>query len=613
MKKLINTIRDNYKWTIIVLIAGVFLGWLFFHSSRDSQGTGQVIQTLHEGHDHEEETPTVWTCSMHPQIRKDEPGKCPICAMDLVPLAEVASGGDDLDPDEISMTESAARLADIQTVKVRRGTPVKEVFLQGKVQADERRIAELTARIGGRIEYLYINFTGKNVRKGQKLARVYSPELVTAQRELLETMSYKDSRPSLYNAARGKLKLWDLTDDQIDAIEMKGEPQLYFEILSPISGTVMKRHVALGDYVKEGSPMFEVIDMTYVWIMLDAYESDLPWIKIGDPVTYRVKSLPEEFFQGEVVHIDPFIDPATRVVRVRIHQKNPGLELKPEMFVSGIIESTIAEASEKLLIPKSSILWTGKRSVVYVKVPGRDQPTFLYREIELGPESGNFYLVNSGLEEGEEIAINGVFRIDAAAQLAGKPSMMNPEGRIFSGGHDHGAMENGGVTTDHSKHADMDMENETMEVPQIFQDQLTGLYMVYLEMKNGFVASDYEAVAKHAAGVQKALVNVNMQLLKGDAHIQWMDQQSELNNSLQKIVNSEDIEIQRAGFREFNQAWYKSIKSFGLKDVTVYYQYCPMAFDDQGAYWFSNEKEIANPYFGDMMLRCGETRKTFDF
>ena len=238
MKKFINNIKNNYKWVLIILFAGVFLGWLLFHPPGSSTGPEQVELTGHEDHDHDKESATMWTCSMHPQIKQDKPGKCPICAMDLVPLSNMQSEQGESDPDEIRMTESAARLADIQTLMVHKGNPVKEILLQGKVQADERRIAELTTRFGGRIEKLSVSFTGENVLKGQKLVTIYSPELVTAQQELLEAVAYKESRPSLYKAARGKLRLWDLTEDQINAIEEKGEPQMNFEILSPISGTV---------------------------------------------------------------------------------------------------------------------------------------------------------------------------------------------------------------------------------------------------------------------------------------------------------------------------------------------------------------------------------------
>jgi Cu(I)/Ag(I) efflux system membrane fusion protein len=612
MKNILNTIKDNYKWVIIVLIVGIFLGWLFFHSSGENSITTNQEQTGHEGHEQGEEVTTMWTCSMHPQIRQDKPGKCPICAMDLVPLSDMQSDQENVDPDEIQMTESAANLADVQTLFVEKGVPNKELFLQGKVQADERRISELTARFGGRIEKLFVSFTGENVTKGEKLATIYSPGLVTAQRELLEAVGYKDTRPALYTAARGKLRLWDLTEEQINAIEEKGESQLYFDILSPISGTVMKRQIALGDYVKEGSSLFEITDLTRVWIMFDAYESDLPWIKTGDKVKYNLQSLPGKSFEGKVIYIDPFINPGTRVAKVRVEQKNPGLTLKPEMFVNGTIESITAGATNEILIPKSSILWTGKRAVVYVKVQDRDQPSFLYREIELGPESGKFYVVSSGLAEGEEIAVNGVFKIDAASQLAGKPSMMNPEGGKVSLGHDHGAM-TADTEEDHSEHQVMEESNKKVDIEPKFKEQLQGVYDTYILMKDAFVASDASQVSKQAQNLKSLLQGVDMGLLEGDAHMEWMSQIDKLDVEIDKISNSNDIDSQRLSFAGFNDIFYSSLKTFGLHHGTVYYQYCPMARGDKGAYWFSNIKEIENPYFGEAMLSCGETRETMEF
>jgi Cu(I)/Ag(I) efflux system membrane fusion protein len=609
MKNIIQSIRNHYQWAGIVLVAGIFLGWLFFHPSRP--GPESANQEL-LGHDHAEEQTTIWTCSMHPQIRQDKPGKCPICGMDLIPLSNLQSDQEDVHPDEIQMTESAAKLADIQTVIVKKGVPNKELFLQGKVQADERNIAELTARFGGRIEKLYVSFTGENVSKGDQLATIYSPELVTAQRELLEAMAYRDTRPALYQAARGKLLLWDLTEEQILAIEENGEPQLYFDVLSPISGTVTKRHVALGDYVKEGSELFEVIDLSRVWIMFDAYESDLPWIGIGDRVSYTVQSLPGTSFEGKVNYIDPFIHPTTRVAKVRVNKNNPGLSLKPEMFVNGSVESRIAEDGNEILIPKSSILWTGKRAVVYVKVPDREQPSFKYREIDLGPESGNFYVVSSGLAEGEEIAVNGVFRIDAAAQLAGKPSMMNPGGGKVSLGHDHGSMTKGSGD-EHAGHQEMEMGGPVAENNDEFREQLQVVYDRYIGLKDALVASDVVKASEQARRLGSALDEVDMELLDGEAHMKWMRQLEILNREAGKIAGSQVLDEQRLAFAAFNDAFYESLKTFGLHQGTVYYQYCPMARGDKGAYWFSNIKEIKNPYFGEMMLSCGETRETLEF
>ena len=603
MKNIFQNIKDNLKLVIGVLVIGFFLGWLFFHqgSSHSSSSNGQEL-TGHEGHDHESEDPTTWTCSMHPQIKQDKPGQCPICAMDLIPLTTMQSSGDDIDPSEIVLSEAASKLAGIQTIVVSKGTPQKSVYLQGKVQADERNIAELTSRYGGRIEKLFVNYTGQLVKKGDKLATIYSPDLVSAQKELLEAISFKESRPSFYSAARSKLKLWNLSDNQINKIEEDGEPKLYFDVLSPISGTVMMRHVSLGDYVKEGSALFQVTDLSRVWVMFDAYESDIPWIRKGDHVEMILQSLPGTTYEGKVTFIDPFINPSTRVAKVRIELPNRDQNLKPEMFANGVLQSKIAESSDQLLIPKSSILWTGKRAVVYVKVPERESPSFLHREITLGPEAGDFYIVSDGLVEGETVAVNGIFKIDAAAQLEGKPSMMNPGGGKISTGHNHGGEEVIEANSGELLLSDITVAKE-------FKDQLTMVYISYLEMKDAFVDSDAKKASDESYKVSKVLEVVDMSLLEGESHMEWMRQLESLKDALTSIQEASDIAKQREIFSTLNETFYKSLKAFGLSSITSYYQYCPMALDNTGAYWFSDSEEIFNPYFGDEMLKCGEVKE----
>ena len=194
MKKIIENIKRNYRLVIVVLVIGGLLGFLFGSSPSNSQNKTSSNQNNIES-EHQ-----IWTCSMHPQIRMDKPGKCPICGMDLIPLQETSGSEAAVSPDEIQMTEEAVKIADIQTIVVQKAYPEKEVYLLGKVKPDERNISELTARFGGRIEKLYVNFTGQNVSKGEKLATIYSPAMVTAQKELLETQAYKQSNPDFYRS-----------------------------------------------------------------------------------------------------------------------------------------------------------------------------------------------------------------------------------------------------------------------------------------------------------------------------------------------------------------------------------------------------------------------------
>lgn len=631
MKNIIKKIKQNYKLVLGVLVAGLLTGYIIgkpaSHKRLDTSDPNIQITQPARLSQSDRSTSDLWTCSMHPQIRLDHPGQCPICGMELIPLKDNAVKEPGISADEIQMTEAALKLADVQTIIVKKAHPDKEVYLLGKVKPDERKIAELTARFGGRIEKLWVNFTGQNVNKGEKLATIYSPSLVTAQKELLEAIGYKVSNPDLYRAARNKLKLWDLTDQQIDNIETSGEAQSYFDILSPISGTVTRRNVSLGDYVKEGNALFQVIDLSNVWLMLEAYESDLPWIKLGDRVDFTVRSVPGRKFYGRIGFVDPTIDPMTRIARVRVDVQNPGLVLKPEQFADAVVTSSVAGSKKDLIIPKTAVLWTGKRAVVYVKVKDREQPTYRYREIVLGPAAGEYYVVSNGLKEDEEIAVNGVFKIDAAAQLAGKPSMMNPAGGVSSGGHHHAGMnmsandmaspqehDNPLVrnvsfnTTDKTEKK----QSKTGINPE-FSKQLTKVYKDYLPMKDAFTKSGPQKVALDAAKIASDLDEVKMELLEGQNHIDWMKQLKILKENLKVMIDNPDIDSQRHAFANFNTAFYKSIKQFGLSNVILYYQYCPMTENGNGAYWLSDTKEIRNPYFGDEMPGCGETKETLEF
>ncbi len=400
----------------ITLVAGILLGWIFFHSSPAKE----------EKHDHAAETAKseIWTCSMHPQIRMDKPGKCPICAMDLILLNQ--SGGANVDATAVHLTKEAVQLANVQTSVVTRQKPVKEVRLFGKVQTDERLLQSQVAYIPGRIEKLLVNFTGETVRKGQTLAIIYSPELVTAQQELLETAKSKQGHPEIYEAAKEKLRQWKLTESQISAIENSGKVQSNMEVKSTANGIVTARRVNTGDYINQGTVLYEVSDLSKVWVLFDAYESDLPFLKKGDRLDFTLQAIPGKSLSGQIIFIDPTIDPVNRVAKVRVEIGNPGGMLKPEMFATGVVKSDLTKYKEMLVIPRSAVLWTGKRSVVYVKQPG-DEPIFKIREIALGPLLGNSYVVPEGLSDGEEIVTEGAFSVDAAAQLEGKPSMMNPE------------------------------------------------------------------------------------------------------------------------------------------------------------------------------------------
>jgi Cu(I)/Ag(I) efflux system membrane fusion protein len=371
--------------------------------------------------------PKLWTCAMHPQIKLDKPGKCPLCGMTLIPLkpADESHEATAADSSAVSLTPEAMALARVETTRVGRQRAVKRIRLYGTVQVDERLSRSQTSHFAGRIERLEVDFTGQSVRQGQTIATIYSPELLTAQQELLEAVRLRAGNPALLPAAREKLRLWKLSDRQIDELERSGDTSPYIDVRANTDGIVTRKMVNQGDYVQRGGVLFSVASLEHVWLLFSAYEADLPFLAVGDRVEYTLQALPGRVFQGSIAFIDPMADAATRTVSVRVEADNPRGELKPGMYANATALAPLKDGAERLVVPKSALLWTGKRAVVYVRRPKTKVPTFEMREVEIGPSLGDAYVVLSGITEGEEVVTQGTFVVDASAQLEGKRSMMD--------------------------------------------------------------------------------------------------------------------------------------------------------------------------------------------
>lgn len=570
------------------LLVGVLIGWLFFADGK------KATHSDSDASEHAESQ--IWTCTMHPQIRMTEPGDCPICGMELVPLR---TGSSSEDPSTLSMSPSAMSLANVQTSVVEKQKPVKEIRMNGKVKADETRVFSQASHIQGRIERLMVNFTGESIRKGQIVAYVYSPELATGQEELFEAYKIKESQPELYRASREKLKNWKLTESQIDKILSSGQIQETFPVLSDVSGVVINKRVNTGDYVQKGQSLFEVANLSRVWVLFDVYENDIQWMKSGDEVEFTVQSLPGKILKSRISFIDPVIDPARRVASVRIEISNAGEHLKPDMFATGIVKTPLSSQKEALIVPKSSVLWTGKRSVVYVKESGAGA-NLKMREVTLGPALGDGYLIKEGLSEGEEVVTNGTFSIDAAAQLAGKPSMMNPEGGAISTGHNHGGMSSNNPAS--ANHSIVTNKKITTALQPLFND--------YLLLKDALVADDNVKAKKIASGLSANLKKVSMGLFKGPAHEVWMEHSAKSEKSLVNIKKAESIADIRVQFKELSEQFIFLAKTFGPFEKPLFIQHCPMANNNKGADWISKDEKIQNPYYGEDMIGCGEVTKT---
>ena len=437
-----------------------------------------------------------WTCSMHPQIKLPQSGKCPICFMDLVPVYE--STKEEGEGARLVLSKRARELAEIETSPVEFRPLGVTVRMVGKIEYDEMKLAYVSAWVAGRIDRLFVNYTGMRVNKGDHLVSLYSPDLRTAQEEYLGAFkrwqSAKEggnadavsSAQGIRDAIRKKLELLGVLSSQIEELEKSGKTDDHTTIYAPIGGTVISKEAFEGKYVQSGEQLLTIADLGTVWAMLDAYEIDLGWLRYGQTVEFETDAYPGETFRGRIAFIQPFLNEMTRTVKVRVNVPNPGERLKPGMFVRAKLDVTLTEsgtvkepdlagkwmcpmhpeivkdssgtcdicgmdlveastlgfakqeipAKKVLSIPVTAPLLTGTRAVVYVEEDRGGEKSYIGREVELGPRAGDYYIVLSGLSEGERVVTRGNFKIDAALQIQAKPSMMNPEGGAPA--HSHG-------------------------------------------------------------------------------------------------------------------------------------------------------------------------------
>ncbi len=631
IKGLIPTGTSGVVGLIIIAIVAFSLG-SFFTGGSSSPGEEADLNNHSEAASSE---PTIWTCSMHPQIKLPKPGKCPICGMDLIPLE--SGGAGELGPREIKLSETARQIARIETTPVRRSTAEAEIRMVGKLDYNETKVSYITAWYPGRIDKLFVNFTGTTVKKGEQMAYIYSPEMIAAQEELLQAKKavktitdgssiLKSTAQATLAAARDKLRLYGLSDDQINEIESLREIPDHISILAPAGGVVVDKHVNEGMYVQTGMRLYTIADLSELWAFFDAYESDLPWIKLNQDVKFTSLSFPGEIFRAKIDFIDPILDPKTRTVKVRAVVDNSDGRLKPDMFISGVLKSRLNLSGKvaagnsyesPLLIPVTAPLITGTRAVVYVEKQNDDEGSiFEGREITLGPRAGNFYIVKSGLEEGDMVVTNGAFKIDAELQIQAKPSMMLPESGITPAGHDHGQQQReAGENSDKKNYTDGTAEyqfgaSSRIDSCEEVQKALIPVYDAYFAVQMALADDDLDRSKEAFKRLSNSAKNVDMSLFKDDAHVRWMKIYNELINLSEEGSGSKDLENARKIFYSLSQAAIELHDTFGhASDQDFFLTYCPMANNNKGAYWLQTVDTVYNSFYGQTMLRCGEIKQ----
>jgi Cu(I)/Ag(I) efflux system membrane fusion protein len=624
-------------WRLVAVVAVVALAAFF------------VGRAFRGGHDHSPNTqnlepkttsqkPEVWSCPMHPQIRQPQFGQCPICGMNLVKI-EADDAGDRGDAPVLRLSARAAALMEIQTQPVERRHVEAERRFLGKFVFDETRLFDIVTRTEGQLERLFLNYAGVPVRAGEHVAEIFSAEFLTATQELL--LAKNANNAPLLEAAKTKLRLLEVSDEQIADILREGKPRKAFTLFSPATGVVAELGGRQGAWVMKGARVAQIADISSLWILLDAYESDLALIHYGQQVKLEVPAFAGRAFTGFVAYVSPDLDERTRTIKVRVNVPNADGSLRPGMFARAVLKVPLSaegkaygpelagkwicpmhpeivsdktgtcsicgmplEPAEKLghvraetkvthplVIPATAPLITGKRAVVYVRQKEADAPTFEGRVVTLGPRVGEFYVVLDGVTEGELVVTNGNFKLDSELQIRGLPSMM--------GMADGGEREASSVERKVKSHA----------VPEGFGRQIAAVTKDYLALVTALAADDFDAAKKAAMAMSESVRAVDAAVLEGDAATEWKTVFVELEKPLRAMMDAQDIKGIRAQLQPLTNHTEHAVVGFGGGQVGKLYRlFCPMALDDKGATWLQDNERVANPYFGSEMLRCGEVK-----
>lgn len=588
-------IRKNWRALLVGLLLGALLFGLPFWGSNGEASPANAKA----GHDHPApvESKGHWTCSMHPQIRQDEPGKCPICGMDLIPVesggADAASG-----PGRVKLSPRALSLAELRTTEVvRKKDPNGQLRLLGRIEPNEETQKNVTAWIGGRIDRLFVNTTGEKVYAGQKVASLYSPEVYAAHQDLITAASQmermqkgsesgKRAAEAALSAARQRLSLLGVPDDELAKMQKEKKPATSVSIRSPFAGTVIERLATEGSYVATGARLYSVANLASLWLQLDAYESDLPLLSVGQDVEVEVEAFPAETFEGKITFIDPTLDKRLRTSKVRVAVGNKDGRLRPGMFAQAVVASQEGTESTPLVIPASAPLFTGRRSIVYVEIPKTDGLVYEARTVRLGPRLGETYPVVAGLSAGERVVTRGAFALDADLQIKGGSSMMMSPDDTEPG-----------------------MWDDVIHLPPAKLRPLRSVVSQYLEIQKALAADELGRAKQGAVRMNAELPSVDLSK-EEKVRAAWKHVEGMLTGGAGHIAQADSLEQARKGFEHLSGAVIMLLRTFGNPtDATLSLAHCPMARGSQGANWVQEGKAIDNSYFGESMRTCGDIQE----
>jgi len=537
-----------------------------------------------------------WVAPMDPTYIRDKPGKSPM-GMDLIPVYE---GEEEVGEGIIKIDPVIVQNIGVRTTEVTRGPLEMTIRTVGHVTFDEEKVEHIHTKVSGWVEDLYVDTTGEEVRKNEKLLSIYSPELVSTQEEYLQAMRYARVTGSskfediagggsaLLDATRRRLLFMDIDPKQIEELEKRGEIQKTMVLKSPVDGVVINKNVLGGMKVNPGMELYMIADLRTVWIMGSVYEYELPFIRVGQEAEITLPYEPGVIYKGKITFVYPYLSPETRTVQIRVEFKNPGLKLKPDMYVDIMVKSRIAD--EATLVPSESVIRTGTRNVV-IKFLGEGK--FLPQEVVLGPEGSGMVQVEAGLKEGDTIVTSGQFLIDSESNLretinkmleakkaAGKPVKAKEEGKPA------------GVKPEEIPAFEINLNSD--------QDKLVRDIMgAYFKIHDALVSGSPEKVEEQA----REIYGLNRQLRALDPEGKAAEITSAVDKSMDGFLSG-DIEKAKDSFKILSKALVSYVKGSGrehalISGIKIFY--CPMAEQ----VWLQKTAVVQNPYLGKEMLLCG--------
>ncbi len=554
-------------------------------------------------HDHSAETPaTKYTCPMHPNVLQDGPGKCPVCGMDLV-LKSQSSG----DSNDLMLNSSQISLANITTQKAALQSVGQTVVINSRLVVDQDYSEAITSRAAGRVERLFFKETGRIVKSGEPLYELYSETLLTLQKEYLlakdqyETLGKTETRyESFLKASEKKLLLYGLSKNQVEQLGQTKTVQQRITFLAPAGGMITEINASEGQYLPEGGMLYKIEDITRLWLEAELYPQETSLVKIGDKINVKVSGYESTPVETKVTFLSPEYRANTQITIMRALIDNSEFKFNPGAQAQVVFSHS---ARKTLAIPTDAVIRDGKGTHVYVETGTN---TFQPRMVKTGIEDFERVEITDGLVENEIVVVSGAYLLYSELVLKKGGSPM--------AGHQHGATNSG----DQEKKTLIEVPQsivkndtkQTLSIDPKFSSQLASVLVPYLKMKDALVASHTKSTNLESKNFSAALKKVDVNLLQGEAHINWMEKFNVMQRASAAMQNENDLEKQRALFSDLTNALYDSFKMYTINGLHAYYQYCPMAFDNKGAYWISREEEISNPYFGEQMLRCGETKES---